>query len=155
MLWNAYLLELIAAWITCYYCYGQYYFTSLTLTTPIENGWQDTTNRRQIPLNHFNAFCFGFCDGFSFCSDLLFFPILVCMCLCIFLSGNLFYSFFSRERQKKVNVRPCGHLLLHVREIYEMILINMIMSEYENDDRTEKQTSKSSLELRRWHRMMR
>lgn len=72
-------------------CYGQYYFTSLTLTTPIENGWQDTTNRRQIPLNMFNAFCF----------------ILWPLCMCVFFKVFFFnlhvciWIFFREKKRSK------------------------------------------------------
>lgn len=84
-------------------CYGQYYFTSLTLTTPIENGWQDTTNRRQIPLNIFNAFCF------------ISWPL--CVFFKVFFSIYMFvygYFFERKKRSKKPDLCSCDHLL-HIR----------------------------------------
>lgn len=51
-------------------CYGQYYFTSLTLTTPIENGWQDTTNRRRMNTSQ----AIFFLLLFSFCYYIIFVP---------------------------------------------------------------------------------
>lgn len=44
------------------------------------------------------------------------------------------YFFERKNGLKKRDVCSCGHLL-HIREeAYEMILINMVMSKYENDD---------------------
>lgn len=104
--------------------------------------WERMTRHNKSSPNtieYFQRFLFRILCRFFVLFSTCFFSPFWFACVRIFLSGNLFYFFFrEREREKKVNVRPCGHLLLHVRETYEMILINMVMSEYENDDRTEK-----------------
>lgn len=68
------------------------------------------------------------------------FVTVVCVCMCF---SNLFFFnlhvcvwIFFREKKglEKRDVCSCDHLL-HIREeAYEMILINMVMSKYENDD---------------------
>lgn len=95
------------------YCYGQYYFTSLTLTTPIENEWQDTTNCRQIhQWIYFRRFFFSVTSFVFFL--LLFFSLLLALIslyilfcfvflrfgwMCLSLSDFFFFCFVL-----------CGHL---------------------------------------------
>lgn len=129
-----------AAWIASCYCYGQYYFTSLTLTTPIENGWQDTTNCRQIPMNIFSTLfvtTFFFCIG-SVGSRFFYYFFFVQMCALVRL-----IVFFSL----------CGHLLCaHIGEgrKYDMNSIDMNMSKYENDDGRTKTNDR--MNAREWNR---
>lgn len=119
--------------------------------------WERMTRHNKSSPNtieYFQRFLFRILCRFFVLFSTCFFSPFWFACVRVFLSGNLFYFFFSREKKKSMCGRVVIYYFTYVRHMKWFSLIwswvNMKMM-----TGLKKQTTKSSLELRRWHRMMR